>query len=168
MKAAIILGLLLTVSTALGQPDSTGSARGAAAPDSGETALDPAELELLGLPVKSSIELELAWFNERIDKAAARGETWILDPVETALRFIEAPSAPFTNVACARTPLESPRRAVVTIIRGNFADDSLRATWHRVELRRLDFGRWALTGARRAYLCGRGPQADFFAADLCP
>ncbi|MBC8367537.1 MliC family protein [bacterium] len=132
------------------------------------SALSPREQEMLHLPVRSFTELEIAWFNEHIAEAAARGETWTLNPIATVERFLDAPGAAFENITCSKTPIESPRQATVTIIRGWFADDSLRATWHRIELERMDFGRWKLSSASRAYLCQRGNQTEYFSADLCP
>lgn len=131
-------------------------------------ALSPYERRLLELPVRSTVELEIAWFNERLLEAAARGEVWILDSVETARRFIDSPPAPFEHLTRVEEPAEGPRRAVVTVVQGRLADDSLRAVWHRVELRREDFGRWTLRGASRAYLCRRGGQTEFFADEPCP
>ena len=132
------------------------------------TALSTREQEMLKLPVRSFTELEIAWFNEHIGESATRGETWTLNPIAIVERFLDAPGAAFENITCSKTPIESPRQATVTVIRGWFADDSLRAIWHRVELERLDFGRWKLLDARRAYLCQRGDQTEYVAADLCP
>lgn len=132
------------------------------------TALSIREQEMFKLPVRSFTELEIAWFNEHIGEAAARGKTWTLNPTATVERFLDAPGAAFESITCAKTPIESPRQATITVIRAWFADDSLRATWHRVEMERMDFGRWKLTGARRAFLCQRGIQTEYFAADLCP
>ncbi len=133
-----------------------------------KAALSLREQRMLRLPVRSFTELETAWFNEHLSGAAARGETWTLDPVQAAMRYIDAPSAAYESVTCSKSPIERPTYATVTVIRGWFADDSLRATWHQFEMERLDFGRWTLTSARRAYNCQRGRQTEFFAADLCP
>ncbi len=132
------------------------------------TALSIREQQMLKLPVRSFTELEIAWFNGHIGESAARGETWTLNPIATVERFLDSPRAAFENITCSKTPIESPLLATVTVIRGWFADDSLRGTWHRVELERLDFGRWKLLKAQRAYLCQRGDQKEYFAADLCP
>jgi len=126
------------------------------------------EMELLKLPVRSSRELETAWFNDHLESAAARGETWVLDAKEVALRFIDSPESPYLSVTCAGRPVEGPRRCEVTVVKGWLADDSVSAVWHRIDLEREGLSRWQLVGAQRAYLCQRGRQTQFYAADLCP
>ncbi len=164
MKTGIaIILMMITASTTLAQ---TIPRFRAGSVDS--LALSLRELEILKLPVRSSTEMEISWFNEHLETSAARGEGWTLDPVKVSLEFIAAAGAPFENITCAKLPIESPRTATVTVIRGRYPDDSLRATWHHIELEKVGITRWILTGARRAYLCQRGPQTEYFAAGLCP
>jgi hypothetical protein len=126
------------------------------------------ELEILQTPVRSFTNMETSWFNEHLGVSAARGKAWTLNPVEVSLEFIAAAGAPFESITCTKLPIESPKTATVTVIRGRYADDSLRATWHRIELKNVGISRWILTSAKRAYLCQRGPQTAYCAADLCP
>jgi len=135
-------------------------------PETAALSLD--ERRLLELPVRSTVEMEIAWFNDRLLEAAARGETWTLDSVQTALRFIDSPSAPYENITRVETPLENPRIATVTVVQGRLLDDSIQALRYRIEMERTGVGRWTLTGASRAQLCQRGPQMGFFAAEPCP
>jgi len=133
-----------------------------------KAALPIGERELLRMPVRSSTELEVAWFNEHLLDAATRGETWTLDSSEIALRFIDSPAAPYESVTSVDLPIEDPSGSKVTVIKGWLADDSVSAVWHRIELEREGIGRWRLVSARRANLCQRGRQQHFFAAESCP
>ena len=164
MKTRIVIFLMLIMaSTTLAESSSRVKSG-----DGDSLALNLRDLEILSLPVRSSTEMEISWFNEHLETSAARGEAWTLDPVKVSLEFIAAASAPFENTTCTKLPIESPRTATVTVIRGRYPDDSLRATLHRIELEKVGITRWILTSAKRAYLCQRGPQTEYFAADLCP
>ncbi len=123
---------------------------------------------LLDLPIHSSIALDVDPINARIDDAGRRGDTWVSDPLQIALRCVGASQGRLASLCREYGPGEHAASATVRMAREGLLDDSLQSIWDELHFVLTEQGSWLVTEARRAYRCRRGSQTDHFGADLCP
>ena len=107
-------------------------------------------------------------FNQRLSEAAAKGESWVHDPVRIGLEFLGSRGSPRVDIRRQDQNGEAARLTTVTIVEDGYLDDSVRGTWTWFKMTRLDDNTWRLVDVRRAFRCWRGHHQDSYSAQLCP
>jgi membrane-bound inhibitor of C-type lysozyme len=174
VDGAVIQGGCVLVSSGAGDEAATathqGDAAGAGSVGVGAVAgsTTASEGALSSLAVISSAEVDVTAFNTGLDGAVLVGETWPADPVLIVLRFLEYYNVGGLSLVKRDEAGESAPATTITVIREGLLDDSVRAIWDEIRLRRTGDGTWRIAGARRAYRCWRGAETVSYAAELCP
>ena len=124
---------------------------------------------LIRLPgVESFRPVVYGGFNQRVAEAAAKGESWVHDPVLIGLEFMGSRGSPRVDIKRQDQDGEAARSTTVTIVEDGYLDDSVRGTWTRFKMTRLDDNTWRLVDVKRAFRCWRGHHQDSYSARLCP
>jgi hypothetical protein len=128
----------------------------------GQVQLGPREI-----PVESYVLVDVEEANARVAGAAAAGEGWVRDPLAVAETVVGESFGRYYSVERVDERTERPRSTVVTLITGDYLDDSVWGTWNQILLSRDDAGVWSADEARRAWRCWRGHQRQSFGERLC-
>jgi hypothetical protein len=108
-------------------------------------------------------------FNDRIEEAERKGETWPRDPILIVFNLLRISSDEARTMSMTKesSPAENPDRVTLSIFREGLLDDSIRGDWHYFELRKTNNRGWRVTAIRRAFLCRRGSQVDKMGGEPC-
>lgn len=128
----------------------------------------PSGEELFAVPVESSVALEIADFQGRLQEARQAGEAWTRGPLPIALEYLGNLEGRAVGLVKEDDRSEAPRRSTVTVIREGLLDDSVRAVWNQLRMERGENRAWELMEVREAYRCWRGDHQDAFSGELCP
>ena len=124
---------------------------------------------LIQLPgVESFRPVAYGGFNQRVAEASAKGESWVHDPVRIGLEFLGSRGSPRVDIKRQDQDGEAARLTTVIIVEDGYLDDSVRGTWTRFKMTRLDDNTWRLAEVQRAFRCWRGHHQDSYSAQLCP
>lgn len=130
---------------------------------SGMTFADATAETVQGVELRSSETMNADTLNQRIQKMAQK-----MEPIPLILALIggveETPRVRVDMDGDADSDFD---RAVVTIVRDGFQDDSVRGDWHEFKLARGTDGGWKVTAARRANRCWRSTFKGYRAQN-CP
>jgi hypothetical protein len=118
--------------------------------------------------MRSSKSVEPATFNLDLGAAARRGEDWVRDPAEVALRISKAGEAPRVRLYREDNRSEAPDSSTVTVIMDRLLDDSIAGIWTQYRLARTSDGSWRVASVLRAFKSYRGPDADLYRAEPTP
>ncbi len=116
----------------------------------------------------SSSPVEPAPFNLEIGAAARRGEAWVGDPGEVALRISRTAEAPRVRLYRADNRVESPDSSTVTVIMDRLPDDAVAGVWTRYRMARSVDGSWRVAAARQAILAWRGEDTETYRGRPAP
>lgn len=117
-------------------------------------------------PVASSDRLDPTRFAAVVDASASNGAGWVHDPLWVALLFVDEASTRRTAIVRDEGP-----DAATTTVRlwfDGMRDDSIRARWYELRLRRDGDGGWRVAAGRTAVVCGRPGMASEAVAGRCP
>jgi heat shock protein HslJ len=132
-----------------------------------EPAWEPDSAGVPGAPrLASSDRLDPSRFEAAVQAASANGASWVRDPVQVALLFVDEPSTGRTAIVREDRP-DGPETLVRVWLDG-LGDDATRARWYEVRLDRVAHGAWHVASARRAGVCFRGERTGALVAGRCP
>jgi len=118
--------------------------------------------------VESHSSLSSASFNKRLSNAAEEGEPWARDPIRIALEFMNSQGARSVKIDREDQGGEAHASTRVTVVEDGYLDDSVRGSWTRFTMKRLDDGPWRIANIQKAYRCWRGHHQESYSARLCP
>jgi hypothetical protein len=132
-----------------------------------EPAWEPESAGVPGAPrLASSDRLDPSRFAAAVDASSANGASWVRDPVQVALLFVDEPST--ARTAIVREDRPQGAETLVRVWLDGLGDDATRARWYEVRLERVADGAWRVASARRAGVCSRGERTDTLVAGRCP
>jgi hypothetical protein len=121
-------------------------------------------LEETELPYR---ELDLSDATAEVRRAAERGEAWVSDPLQVALRTVRPPGGGSGDIARRSAAGELPRRVELVIVERGLLDDSTRSRRVEITVEKDPAGLWLPTRARTAWSCWPGRGHGYFAATPC-
>ena len=117
--------------------------------------------------VESSRPLSFAAFNKSLGDAAGKGKSWVHDPIRVVLEYMDSRGSRLVNIQREDESGEAADSTTVTIVEDGYLDDSVRGTWTRFKMVRVDDHTWRITDIQRAYRCWRGHHKDSYSAQPC-
>jgi hypothetical protein len=118
--------------------------------------------------VESSSSISFASFNNRLDEAAAKGDSWTQDPIRIAVKFLDSHGAPWVRIQRNDQGGEMSDATTIIVVEDGYRDDSVRGSWTQLKLKRLNDGTWRISDIQKAYRCWRGHHRESYSAQLCP
>lgn len=114
-------------------------------------------------------DLDPVDYNLMIERAVTAGADWPGSPLRTVIEvFGDDQDQRSLRIEETRNSGEGATRAVFTVVRDGFLDDSVRGTWTEIELAREPDGSWRVTAGRIAQRCWRAPDPEAWTAGPCP
>lgn len=115
------------------------------------------------------VTLDAKEFNTRTEKAVSAGVYWPQPPLMMTLYlFGDDQEAQSVIIKEMKNRGEDPDAVTIAYIRDGFLDDSIRSSWHQVDLHRQPDGTWRIIEAQVAYMCWRAENIEIFRDKLCP
>lgn len=112
-------------------------------------------------------ELDLSDAATAVRRAAGRGEPWVSDPLQVALRAAGPLAGRSAEIVRRSAAGELPRRVELVIVERGLLDDSTRSRRVEITVERDPAGSWLPTRARAAWSCWPGRGHGYFAATPC-
>jgi hypothetical protein len=126
-----------------------------------------ADFGVSDIEVQSVKTLDTDKLNDKVKKAAGKGEKWTKDAVLVALEFVGAGLKGNKKVIDVRTSSEQRDTATITITESGYLDDAIGGERWRLWLVKGTHGTWTIQRALWAQLCNR-PGRMFYSAEKCP
>lgn len=124
----------------------------------------------LGADDLSCIESE--GFNAKVSRALEAGQGWPYHPVALSLMFIGQrhggqPQISHQEEIHMQSQAEAFDKAVVTVIRSGFMDDSVAGDKFVISLTKQNDDSWLIESARHGHTCWQGRGHQDYSKELC-